>query len=68
MEGEVSEEVSGGEEGQVVKSGVELTEDAVAKHLEECARLWAPKPKDVNWDPEGSVAAEENDTVWKWLM
>ncbi|OWY56404.1 hypothetical protein AALT_g10908 [Alternaria alternata] len=68
MEGEVSEEVSGGEEGQVVKSRVELTEDAVAKHLEECARLWAPKPKDVNWDPEGSVAAEENDTVWKWLM
>jgi hypothetical protein len=46
---------------------VELTEDAVEKHLEECARLWAPKPKDPNWDPEGSVAAEENDVVWKWL-
>jgi hypothetical protein len=64
---EVKREVSDGEEVEVVKSGVELTEDAVAKHLEECARLWAPKPKDPNWDPEGSVAAEENDSVWKWL-
>jgi hypothetical protein len=62
-------DVSGGEEVEVevVKSGVELTEDAVARHLEECVRLWAPKAKDPNWDPEGSVAAEENDAVWKWL-
>ncbi|KAG9186257.1 hypothetical protein G6011_02813 [Alternaria panax] len=64
---EVERRVSGGEEVEVVKSGVELTEDAVTKHLEECARLWAPKPKDPNWDPEGSVAAEENDAVRKWL-
>ncbi|KAL1794198.1 hypothetical protein ACET3X_007619 [Alternaria dauci] len=68
VEGKVEGGEEGGEEVEVVKSGVELTEDAVAKHLEECARLWVPKPKDPNWDPEGSVAAEENDSVWKWLL
>jgi hypothetical protein len=63
---QVVREVSGQEE-EVEKSGAELTEDAVAKHLEECGRLWAPKPKDPSWDPEGSIAAADDNAVWKWL-
>jgi hypothetical protein len=65
--GKVERVVSGGEAEVEEKSGAQLTEDAVAKHLEECARLWVPKPKDPNWDPEASTAAAEDEAVRKWL-
>lgn len=59
-------EVSGVEEEVEEKSGAELTEDAIAKHLE-CQGLWPPKAKDFDWDPEGSVASGDDEAVWKWL-
>lgn len=61
-EGEVSEV----EEEVEEKSGAELTKDAIAKHLE-YQGLWPPKPKDFDWDPEGSVASANDEAVWKWL-
>ncbi|KAI4945126.1 hypothetical protein J4E91_008103 [Alternaria rosae] len=63
---EVEREVSGVEEVVKEKSGAELTEDAIAKHLE-YQGLWPPKPKDFDWNPEGSVASANDEAVWKWL-
>lgn len=64
-EEEEEEEEAMGEE--VEKSEVELTEEAVAKYLEECARLWAPEPKDPSWDEEGSISYPDNGAVMGWL-
>ena len=58
--------MSGVEEELEEKSGAELTEDAIAKHLESQG-LWPPKAKDFDWDPEGSVASGDDEAVWKWL-
>jgi hypothetical protein len=65
VEDEVEE--AGGEVDEVERSGEQLTEDTIARHLEECRKSWAPEPKDLNWDGEGSIAPADNKAVMKWL-
>lgn len=64
----IEEGGEGNEEAdEMESSGMELTEDAVAKHLEECRMIWPPEPKDPSWDEEGSISYPDNDAVIKWL-
>lgn len=63
----VAEEELENEEEEGGRSGVELTEDTMARYLEECQRLWPPRPQDPSWDEEGSIAPAKNETVIKWL-
>jgi len=55
-----------GEEEKAMLRSVELTEDAIARHLEECERIWPPEPKDPEME-EGSISYPDNAAVEKWL-
>ncbi|EUC32603.1 hypothetical protein COCCADRAFT_98312 [Bipolaris zeicola 26-R-13] len=59
-------ELEEGEEEEAMPRSVELTEDAIARHLEECERIWPPEPKDPGME-EGSISYPDNAAVEKWL-
>ena len=62
---EEAEEAEEAEEGAMQRP-VELTEDAIAKHLEECERIWPPEPRAPGLE-EGSISYPDNAAVEKWL-
>ncbi|KAJ5055147.1 hypothetical protein J3E74DRAFT_228070 [Bipolaris maydis] len=53
------------EEGAMQRS-VELTEDAITRHVEECERIWPPEPRAPGME-EGSISYPDNAAVEKWL-
>ncbi|EUC42579.1 hypothetical protein COCMIDRAFT_7866 [Bipolaris oryzae ATCC 44560] len=64
--GMASEEEEKVEEEEAMPRSVELTEDAIARHLEECERIWPPEPRDPGME-EGSISYPDNAAVEKWL-